>query len=60
MGSERVQPIPRCTFLVINGLLDTSRKMDSLQCRRILGRRKLPVYARTVVNAIFDVMTQGE
>ena len=29
----------------------------SLQCRRILGRRKLHVYVRTVVTAIF-VMTE--
>ena len=36
---------------------------SSLQCRRILGGRKLLVYVRTTVTAIFDVMTeegQGE
>ena len=36
---------------------------SSLHCRRILGGRKLLVYVRTTVTAIFDVMTgegQGE
>ena len=32
----------------------------SLQCRRILGGRKLLVYVRTVVTAIFDVMTEED
>ena len=32
----------------------------SLQCRRILGGRKLLGYVRTVVTAIFDVMTEKD
>ena len=35
-----------------------SYKTLSLQCRRIFGGRKLLVYVRTVVTAIFDVMTE--
>ena len=54
--SERDEPIPRGTFLVIIGLLVTSRKMDSLQWRRILGRRKLPVYVRTVVDRYIHIL----
>ena len=32
----------------------------SLQCRRILGGRKLLIYVRTVVTAIFDVITKED
>ena len=32
----------------------------SLQCRHILGGRKLLVYVRTVVSAIFDDMTEED
>ena len=32
----------------------------SLRCRRILGGRKLLVYVRTVVTAIFDVITKED
>ena len=34
--------------------------MNRLQCRRILGGRKLLVYVRTVVTAIFVVMTEED
>ena len=34
--------------------------MVSLQCKRILGGRKLLVYVRTVVTAAFDVMTEED
>ena len=37
-----------------------SRNIFSVQCRRILGGRKLLVYVRTVVIAIFDVMTEED
>ena len=32
----------------------------SLQCRRILSKRKLLGYVRTAVTAIFDVMTEED
>ena len=32
----------------------------SLQCRRILGGQKLLIYVRTVVTAIFDVITKED
>ena len=34
--------------------------LGSLQCRRILGGRELLIYDRTVVTAIFDVMTEED
>ena len=34
-------------------------KSHSLQCRRVLGGRKLIVYVRVVVTAIVDFMTDG-
>ena len=36
------------------------QKSHSLQCRRILGGRKLLVYVRIVVTAIFDFMTEED
>ena len=36
------------------------RQRPSLQCRPILGGRKLLGYVRTVVTAIFDVMTEED
>ena len=39
-------------------LVGTLRR--NLQCRRILGGRKLLVYVRTTVTAIFDVMTEED
>ena len=32
--------------------------LNSLQCRRILGGRKLLVYVRIVVASVFDFMTE--
>ena len=34
--------------------------LGSLQCRRILGGRKLLVYVHIVVTAIFDFMTEED
>ena len=36
------------------------QKSHSLQCRRILSGRKLLVYVRIVVTAIFDFMTEED
>ena len=37
-----------------------SHVINSLQCRRILGGRKLVVYVRIIVTAIFDFMTEED
>ena len=37
--------------------MSTEQEVSCLQCRRILGGRKLLVYVRIVVTAIFDFMT---
>ena len=37
--------------------MSTEQEVSYLQCRRILGGRKLLVYVRIVVTAIFDFMT---
>ena len=40
--------------------MSTEREVSSLQCRRILGGRKLLLYVRIVVTAIFDFMTEED
>ena len=40
--------------------MSTEREVSGLQCRRILGRRKLLLYVRIVVTAIFDFMTEED
>ena len=39
--------------------VNSNSPIHSLQCRRILGGRKLPVYVRTVEIAVF-VMTEED
>ena len=48
------------TRLLVIVQMSRQLKRTSLHCRRILGGRKLPVYVRKVVTAIFDVMTQED
>ena len=40
--------------------ISTEREVSGLQCRRILGGRKLLLYVRIVVTAIFDFMTEED
>ena len=51
--------VPSITDIDFLVLQDSRLIAISLQCRRILGGRKLLVYVRTVVTAIF-VMTQED
>ena len=40
--------------------MSTEQEVSGLQCWRILGEQKLLVYARIVVTAIFDFMTEED
>ena len=40
--------------------MSTEWEVSGLQCRRILGGRKLLLYVRIVVTAIFDFMTEED
>ena len=40
--------------------MSTEREVSGLQCRRIFGGRKLLVYVRMVVAAMFDFMTEED
>ena len=40
--------------------MSTEREVSGLQCRSIFGGRKLLVYVRIVVAAIFDFMTEED
>ena len=51
--------VPSITDIDFLVLQDSRLIAISLQCRRILGGRKLLVYVRTVVTAIF-VMTEED
>ena len=51
--------VPSITDIDFLVLQDSRPIAISLQCRRILGGRKLLVYVRTVVTAIF-VMTEED
>ena len=51
-------PVDVCRSTTL--LLKLPNILGSLQCRRILGGRQLLVYVRTVVTAIFDVMTEED
>ena len=48
------------TRLLVVVQMSRQLKRTSLHCRRILGWRKLPVYFRKVLTAIFDVMTEDD
>ena len=40
--------------------MSTERAISGLECRRIVGGRKLLVYVRIVVTAIFDFKTEED